>query len=254
MNNTTSGTQGRYATLAILRVSRAGRPEHTEREVQQEALLTVNANGVVAFQLRCSPDHLEELIVGRLLSEGFLGALSDLEELTIDHDNLTASIRLSGQTKDVQSWSFSSLGALSLIESLPHPIEWRAEDIFSMMDAFALDRTSHSRTRGTHSVYLWREGELLRVREDIGRHNAFDKLIGSALIDGIDLSECAIFTSSRVPTDLALKAIRSRVSLLVSKATVTDGTVTMAKTFGLTLLGNARDGAFDVFNLGRSAE
>lgn len=106
----------------------------------------------------------------------------------------------------------------------------------------------HRKSFGTHSCYLARGGEVLYSFEDLGRHNAFDKAIGRALIDGVDLTECTVFTSGRVPTDMAVKAIRAKVPVLASKAVPTDLTVEMARTFNLTLICSAHSDSFRVFN------
>ena len=97
-------------------------------------------------------------------------------------------------------------------------------------------------------AYLANRERILYVREDIGRHNAFDKAIGSALIDGVDLSQCLLYTSGRVPTDMVVKAIRARLPLLVSKKVATDKTVEVARSLNLTLICRAMPDSFDVLS------
>ena len=128
------------------------------------------------------------------------------------------------------------------------PIPWTPDQVFAMADAIVKDEESRKRRSGTHSAYLWKGGELLCCCEDIGRHNALDKVIGSALMRGTDLSRCALFTSGRVPTDMVAKVVRSRVPLLVSKACATDKTVAAARAYNLTLVCNASRDSMDVFN------
>ena len=106
----------------------------------------------------------------------------------------------------------------------------------------------HKRTCGAHSCYLASEDKMLLRREDIGRHNAFDKIIGAALREGIDLSRSIIFTSGRTPVDMVQKAIRSGIPVLVTKAVPTDVTVSLARQYGLTLICQARPDSFGVYN------
>lgn len=139
---------------------------------------------------------------------------------------------------------FGSDAALAPVD----PIPWNPEWIFRMAVEFELDRTSHFRTHGVHSAYLATLEETLYVREDIGRHNAFDKVIGSALIHGVDLAKCLLFTSGRVPIDMVTKAIRARLPILVSKAAATAKTVEVARACNLTLICSATSESFDVLS------
>ena len=98
----------------------------------------------------------------------------------------------------------------------------------------------HAATWATHSCFLARNGEILFSCEDIGRHNAMDKAIGYALRNGIPLSECMVYSSGRIPTDMAKKAIRAAIPVLISKAAPTRQAIALAHTYGLTLICAAR--------------
>ena len=128
------------------------------------------------------------------------------------------------------------------------PRPWSPQRIFELACAFESDTPVHKRTFGAHSCYLANEHEILYCYEDLGRHNAFDKVIGSALIDGVDLSGCIVFTSGRIPTDMAVKAVRAGVPIIVSKAVPTDLTIEMARKYDLTLICSAHHDSMKVFN------
>ena len=113
-------------------------------------------------------------------------------------------------------------------------------------DPLRVDVELAGRTWGSHSAYLADKSGVLYLCEDIGRHNAFDKAIGCALLDGVDLKHSLMFTSGRVPTDMAVKAVRAGLPLLVSKAVATDKTIEMARTYDLTLICRASSSSFDV--------
>jgi FdhD protein len=135
-------------------------------------------------------------------------------------------------------------------EDLPQlePIAWTEDDIFALTRDFEADSPMHRLSFGSHSCYLAQGAEVLYCCEDLGRHNAFDKVLGCALIDGVDLGKCTIFTSGRVPTDMVAKAIRAKVPILVSKAVPTDLTLHLAREHGLTLICSAHSDSFRVFN------
>jgi len=130
------------------------------------------------------------------------------------------------------------------------PISFDPAWVFHMARVFAQDKTGHARTRGVHSAYLATSREVLCMREDIGRHNAFDKAIGWALMGEIDLGECMVFTSGRIPTDMAVKAIRAGIPILATKTVATDKAVDLARRYHLTLISEATPDAFDILNDG----
>ena len=220
----------------IQRHTRVGRPIETMRDVQRETALSVHLDGRPTMTLGCSASHVEELVLGRLFSEGLISSMDEVRGLSLGNEGTRADVKLTSRRKP--PFSLQPVA----------PILWKAADVFAIMDAFDRDQSAHNRTRGAHSAYLWRNGQLLCRREDIGRRNAFDKIVGFALAKGANLAECAIFTSGRGPTDMVEKTVRSRLPLLISKAAVTDKTIELACIYRLTLIGNAREGAFEVYN------
>ena len=127
------------------------------------------------------------------------------------------------------------------------PIAYKLSWIRQLADEFSKDTPLHQETAATHSCYLACGGELLFQCEDIGRHNALDKVIGYALRNGIDLTECMVYTSGRVPTDMAVKVIRAGIPLLVTKAAVSVEAVRLAKEYRLTLIRAAKRGGLRLY-------
>ena len=245
--------------FAVTRQARVGAICQVSSEIQREGLLAVYVNDIPTMQIGCSTSHLVELVCGRLFTEGLVRGLDDIDTLSICEKSLRADVYLRDREADLSRMAmrmvptcctnnvtFNDYFATDEPLRPVTPIEWDADWVFRVADVFGLDRTTHRRTHGVHSAYLADKAGVLYMREDIGRHNAFDKVIGSALIDGVDLARCLLFTSGRVPTDMAVKAVRAGIPLLVSKAVATDKTIELAQAYDLTLICSANSESFEV--------
>ncbi len=117
---------------------------------------------------------------------------------------------------------------------------WEPEWIFALADRFRDGMPVYDKTFATHSCFLARGKKLLFACEDIGRHNALDKAVGYALLQKIPREECILYTSGRIPVDMAEKAIRSGIPVLAGKASPTVEAIELARTYNLTLISGAR--------------
>ena len=116
-----------------------------------------------------------------------------------------------------------------------------------------MDTKLHKETGSTHSAFLLtrnqeNEWDIRFEAEDIGRHNAIDKVVGYALLNGIPLTEAALFTSGRVPVDVAVKVIRAGIPILISKEKPTAEAVALAGQYNLTLICKARKDSFEIYH------
>jgi FdhD protein len=231
------------------------------RPVLAEHAMEVLVNTVPTLRMVCTPDHLVDLVVGRLFTEGIVGDVDEIEEVYLCEQGTRASVLLGCNRAD-----FSRRG----VETVPScctgnrtynryftsdappakvtPIPWEAEWVLAAARAFAEDTPLHRRTTGTHSCYLVLGGTVVACCEDLGRHNAFDKVVGLALRQGIDLRDALIFSSGRLPVDMVMKAIHAGVPLLATKAVPTDETIRLAREFDLTLICQARPDGAIVYN------
>lgn len=226
-----------------------------------EHLMEVYINEILTMKLICTPQYLAELVLGRLLTAGIIHSMQEIEslyicetgnraKLVVKHQNSISSRRFTETTPTCCTGNrilndyFVHSGAMLPVQ----PIPWEASWISRLSDQFKKDTPLHRETFATHSCYLAMEDRILFHCEDIGRHNAMDKVIGYALRQGINLTHCIVYTSGRIPVDMAEKAVRAGIPILAGKTAVTAEAVRTAREYGLTLIGMARGNTMTLYS------
>ena len=262
-NESHSKKQSRACEARI--IARDGVLQELAVEIPAEHVVHVMVNNQPAMVLTCTPSNIVELAVGRLFTEGLIGGADDIASVDLCERSSRVYVALRKQnvtfaTRNVEQVNTCESNTKNFVQGqydamtlkFGAKIEIDSERIFRMADSFANDTPLHHSTLGVHSCSLFDGPDQLYNFEDIGRHNAFDKAIGAALIDDIDLSELAVFSSGRIPVDMIAKAMRASISLLVTKATPTTQAVAIARGCGLTLIGRARPDSFYIFSGGQA--
>jgi FdhD protein len=128
------------------------------------------------------------------------------------------------------------------------PLALPDADIAAAMSALRDGQVLHDRTHAAHAAGFWVPGTgLALLREDVGRHNALDKLAGALLREGTDPRSGAVLLTSRVSLDMVQKTAAIGAPALVAASAPTAHAVRLAEEAGLTLIANARGDGFDVF-------
>ena len=236
-----------------------------EDEVITEAELTVQVNGGFLQTMYATPSHLEELITGNLFAQGLIQKADSIEKIEFkrlpeDSVHLLVNVELKSNAR-LHGGAGSSLvhtsSGLTSSQSY-HQDSLSRVDRTMDLDIHAITRLSaafqdtsalFARTGGSHACALIQDNEVISFMEDIGRHNALDKLIGRALIDGTNLADCLILLSGRMASEMTMKVLKTPVSGLLSRAAPTDRSIHLAKQFNLTLIGFIRGDRLNIYNL-----
>lgn len=195
-----------------------------------EHAMDIYTDGEMYTSVVCTKEWLPELVIGRLICDGMISSIDEVKTLKISEDYSVADVEIVSGAEKMEEECFGD----------NRECEYSDEWIFSMADTMAAGMALHEKTWATHSCFLYKQGELLFCCEDISRHNAVDKVIGFAVKNKIDLRQCAIYTSGRVPVDMVDKVITAGISVLVSKGMPTFQAVELAKEAGMTLICGAR--------------
>lgn len=217
--------------------------------VEETVELFVNNTRIAS--ILTSPGKLEQLAVGYLICEGFVGTASDIRDVRIvgknrifaeitqnDHFDMGFEIRSSGcigvnreNTEDVKVDSDSHF----------HP------DIIQGSLHY-LESEIYQQTRGTHAACIIdRQGDCIACAIDVGRHNAVDKAIGQAIMDGFNPGEHYILSTGRQPAGMVMKAARSGIPMVVTKAAPLNSGIETALRTGICLVGFATPDSMTVF-------
>ncbi len=217
-------------------------------ELVHEHQMTVYINSIPAASLTCTPEHLDELVVGRLLTEGIIASAEDIISICIDARGLSAMVFIRAERKETPAAPDARIppqkGGLPVLQ----PIKWQTTQIRRLFSCIRDNAPLYDRTHAVHSCFLGCGDTVLCGREDIGRHNAVDKTVGWACLAGQDLQECILFTTGRMPLDMVQKAIRARIPVLASKTYPTAEAAELAEQHGLTLLTLPPRGELIVWN------
>ncbi|WP_127752482.1 formate dehydrogenase accessory sulfurtransferase FdhD [Devosia sp. 1566] len=246
----------------------AGQFDPAGRDIATEAAVAVVVNGSTYAVMMATPADLEDFAIGFALTEGMIAEFGEIERFEIVEHAAGMEARLwvaEERARALAARRRAMAGptgcGLCGIESLEQALRTtpRVEARLTLspdqiMAAIASLRPAQSLNALTHAVHaaaLWHpEAGLVALREDVGRHNALDKLAGAARRQHLPAADAALLLTSRISVELVQKAAVLGTGILLAISAPTTLAIQTAQAANITLLGVARDDGFEVFTHG----
>jgi len=252
-------------------VSRLDVATHTlERRkdfVAEETPLHIFLNQTHYVTILCLPTQLKELAVGYLLTEGVLKSVDEIREIRLGKAG-KCQVRLKPDVDVGNRVSITQPFTRLVLSACGSPDYWPLPKLIDRLDLHRLPlgytvkakvilegvrrlntlAETFRKTGGVHVAALYSaNGELITYSEDVGRHNAVDKVIGTVAQKRLNFSHCFLASSGRLTGDIVLKAARVRMPVVASLAAAVNSGVEIAQRMGLTLIGFVRGTRMNVF-------
>jgi FdhD protein len=247
-------------SIAVIQSGPDGLEERHD-EVAVEEPLEIRLDGHPVAVVMRTPGHDEELAAGFLVTEGIISKVEELRKIEprADENRVlvfledSVSVDLGRLTRHLYTGSSCGLCGKATLEAIftdSAPID----QVVEISDAVLLQAPEKLRaaqgtfntTGGLHAAGIFStNGELLIIREDIGRHNAVDKVIGHALLNGIDLGATFLLVSGRLSFEIMQKALAARIPVVAAISAPSSLAVDFAKKSGQTLIGFLRPPTFN---------
>jgi FdhD protein len=253
MRSESKAMENEIEKVSIFRVTEEGKSA-LEDVVAREFPLTIILNNQELVTLLCSPQDLKYLAVGFLFSEGLLNGKDEIKKITVDEQRGVARVDTtedtalaneltfkrfiaSGCGRGASFYSAADIGSQFKVDS---KAEISTVDVLALVREFQQRSEVYRSTGGAHSAALCNTTQILVFSEDIGRHNAIDKIFGECLLNDIPTEGSLVITSGRISSEILLKVSRRNIPILVSRSAPTDLGVRLANDLGITLLGFVR--------------
>ena len=214
-------------------------------EVIEEIPLAVTINGRHALTVMTSPHMIRELVTGLLFTERIIHGAEELESVQIEPGRVsvltTNPFKILVSKKTVLSGCGGSSSYLD-VAKLPHVTSDLVLDAATITSAVkeTLQSDLHVKTGGIHIIGLFNDKGPVIITEDIGRHNALDRVIGYGLLNRVNFPGTFVVSSGRISSEMVRKCLVAGIPVIVSRGATTTLAVEMAEQTGLTVAGFVR--------------
>lgn len=238
--------------------------EDIKDTVARERPLTIVLNNRELVTLLCSPTELKYLAIGFLSSEGLLKNKDDIKKILVDDrrgivrvetveeqefsdEQMFKRFITSGCGRGATFYNAADVQGEIKVES---HTEISTVEVFNLTKAFLHRSQMYKMTGGVHSAALCDPdpASILVFADDIGRHNAIDKIFGQCLLEDIPVDEHIIISTGRISSEMLLKVAKRNIPIVISKSAPTTLGVRLAGELGLTLIGFVRGRRMNVYS------
>jgi FdhD protein len=228
----------------------------------KEQPVTLYLNGREVVTLLCAGHHLDELAAGFCFAEGFVETPADLESIEVNEAEGKVNLLIRSDVSLMErlwqkrtvtsgcgkgSMFYYSLDAL-LSRPVGSSLRVSAKQVLDRVDDLNRLSKTYRRTHGVHNSAAAEGDRLVLFRDDIGRHNAVDMIVGHFFLNALSLEDKLLITTGRLTSEILIKAAKMRIPFLVSRNTATNLAVELARSLNITLIGYARAGKFTVYS------
>ena len=247
---------------------RGGRLAEGTRLIPEETALALTYNGGTYAVMMGTPQNLEDFAVGFSVSEGIVKSVDDIRSLDVVRLDDGIELRMWLASEDAARINerrrhiagptgCGICGIESIAEAVrpasvvPQGQTFTPEQIMAAMQAIAPLQSINLQTRAVHAAAFWSPaGGIVALREDVGRHNALDKLAGAIARSRTETSGGIVLLTSRVSVEMVQKTAAIGAPVMVAVSAPTALAVRMAEAAGITLIAIARQDGFEVFSHG----
>nr|WP_264180173.1 MULTISPECIES: formate dehydrogenase accessory sulfurtransferase FdhD [Alcaligenes] len=242
-------------------------PQEDQDALAREQAVALEFNGISHSALLCSPSDLEDLAYGFSMTEGIIRTADDIRGVDVLEGERGSLLQieiasacqhqLKARRRQLAGRTGCGLCGLESLDEVRRQLprldapEHRpdAAAIFQALDALRSSQPLHRLTGATHAA-AWcnLQGDILAVREDVGRHNALDKLLGHMLRNDIDPRSGMVLISSRASFEMVQKAAAMGINFVVAVSAPTAYAVQIADELGVMLAAFARDRSFTLYS------
>ncbi len=222
--------------------------------VPDEKELTIYVNRRELVTIQCTPSKLNCLVLGFLYSEGVISGIGDVASMRVCDDESEADVRLVDEEYEMpkgRTLTSGCGGGIAFkvrVRKVDSELVVTPEGVLTLMKQFLKRMELYKLCGGVHASALADAGKLLLMSEDIGRHNALDKIQGECLLKGLSAWDKLLLGTGRVSSEMLMKAARMRVPIVVTRTSPTGRAVHLARELGIALVGYARGNQLTVYS------
>jgi len=226
-----------YAGIQV----RNGETRTIEDTIIKEGRFRLFINGALFSRLVASDEMLRELGAGFVVNQGLATSVGSV---TVSGEDICVTATVHGDLEK----EIATTGSVSVrrpLEKVSSSLRITKDEVFAITRE--IETEVWRKTGGVHCSVLFHEGKVVIKSSDVGRHNTVDKVIGHAVLQGLDLSRCVIGCTGRQPRDMVAKYAYAGIPIVISRAASTDRGIATAAESGITLVCFSRGERFTVY-------